>query len=329
MDDDRYLWDKSGPPDLEVERLERLLGPLGHRGEPIRLPARRRSPLLAAVAAVAAILAGGVVWVARTMDRADWSVARIAGAPAVGAHPIGETGTLSVGQVLETDAASRAKLTARLIGEVAVEPNSRLRLVRARAADQRLALERGAISARIWAPPRLFFVETPSALAVDLGCVYHLAVDDRGGGLLSVETGWVALEQGERQAIVPADASCRIRPGAGPGTPSFDDADPAFHEALERIDSTPGDAAALDALLSRTRPKDSLTLWHLLGSLPPPANLRVFDRLAMLVPPPRDVTREGIAGHDRRMIDLWRAELGLPSPDELSLWQRAVRAILR
>ena len=329
MDDDRYLWDKSGPPDSEVERFESLLGPLGHRGEPMRPQTRRRSPLVAAAAAVAAILALGVIWVARTANRAHWSVARIAGAPSLGARPIAETGTLSVGQVLETDATSRAKLTAGLIGEVAVEPNSRLRLVRARAADHRLALERGAISARIWAPPRLFFVETPSALAVDLGCVYHLAVDDQGAGLLSVERGWVALEQGEREAIVPADASCRIRPGAGPGTPSFDDADPAFREALERIDSAPSDAVALETLLSRARPKDSLTLWHLLGSLSPPANLHVYDRLAGIVPPPRGVTRDGIAQHSRPMIDLWRAQLGLPSPDGISLWQRAVRAILR
>ena len=329
MNDDRYLWDKSGPPDPEVERLERLLGPLGHRGETPRFSARRRGPLLAIAAAAAAILVGGVVWVARTVDRADWSVARIAGAPAVGSHPVGVARTLSIGQALTTDAASRARLTATLIGEVTVEPNSRLRLVRARSSDHRLALERGAISARIWAPPRLFFVETASALAVDLGCIYRLAVDDAGAGALAVETGWVALEQRERTVVVPASASCRIRPGLGPGTPCFDDADPAFREALERIDSAPADALTLDTLLSRARPKDSLTLWHLLGSLSPPANLRVYDRLAGILPPPRGVTRDGIAGRDRRMIDLWRAELGLPSPDRLSLWQRAVRAVLR
>ncbi len=329
MDDDRYLWDKSGLPDPEVERLERLLGPLGHRVER-RLPWRPRGPTVAFLAAtVAVILAGGVLWIVRTVDRPDWSVARIAGAPAAGAHSVGEARQLGIGQLLETDAASSARLTARFIGQVTVEPNSRLRLVRARASHHRLALERGAISARIWAPPRLFFVETPSALAVDLGCVYRLSVDDRGSGLLSVETGWVALEQGERTAIVPADASCSIRPEAGPGTPSFRSADPAFRQALERIDSVPENAEALGTLLSRARPKDSLTLWHLLGSLPPPANLRVYDRLAGFVQPPRGVTREGIARRDGRMIDLWRAQLGLPSPEKLSLWQRAVRAVVR
>lgn len=329
MNDDRYLWDKSGPPDPEVERLERLLTPLAHRGEAPRIAARRRGRFLAVAAAVAVLLAGGVVWLARTANRADWNVTRVSGSPAVGTLPIGEKRAFSVGQVLETDAASRATLTAGLIGEVAVEPNSRLRLVRARSADHRLALERGAISAHIWAPPRLFFVETASALAVDLGCVYYLTVDAKGAGLLAVETGWVALQRGKHTAIVPADASCRLRPGAGPGTPSFDDADPAFHSALDRLDSDAEDAAALDTLLSRARPKDNLTLWHLLEGLPSPANLRVYDQIARSSPPPSGVTREGIARHDAHMIDLWRAELGLPSPDTLTLWQRAVHAVLR
>ena len=36
------------------------------------------------------------------------------------------------------------------------------------------------MSARIWAPPRLFYVNTPSAVAEDLGCAYTLEVDDLG-----------------------------------------------------------------------------------------------------------------------------------------------------
>jgi hypothetical protein len=46
-----YLWDKTGEPDAEVERLEVLLGALGHAPRPLELPAevvpsRRPSPRL-------------------------------------------------------------------------------------------------------------------------------------------------------------------------------------------------------------------------------------------------------------------------------------------
>ncbi|MGH9399794.1 MAG: hypothetical protein ACRD00_05465 [Thermoanaerobaculia bacterium] len=323
-----YLWDKSGPPDPEVERLERLLHPLGLRSQKPRLWPRRRGPILAIAVAAAVLLAAGAVWIARTLDRGDWNVARVAGTPAVAARPMGETGRLSVGQVIETDAASRARLSVGLIGEVEVSPNSRLRLVRASSTDHRLALERGSISARIWAPPRLFFVQTPSALAVDLGCVYRLDVDDAGAGLLSVTTGWVALEDAGREAVVPAEASCRLRPGAGPGTPFFDDASPAFRAALDRIDAAPRDAGALETLLGQARRRDALTLWHLLSRLSPEASGRVYGRLAGLVAPPAGVMREGIERHDAQMIDLWRSELGLPALGKLPFWQRAWRSLV-
>lgn len=62
-----YLWDKTGEPDEEVERLEALLGTLAHRPRPLALPARdapaapaprRPSRLFApwALAAAAALL---------------------------------------------------------------------------------------------------------------------------------------------------------------------------------------------------------------------------------------------------------------------------------
>src|SRR5262245_31184645 len=35
---DDYLWDRSGEPDPEIEKLERTLAPLGHGGDPLVLP---------------------------------------------------------------------------------------------------------------------------------------------------------------------------------------------------------------------------------------------------------------------------------------------------
>jgi hypothetical protein len=58
--DDRYLWDKTGPVDPHVERLERALGRFRHERRPLRLDrAAPRSPrvILAAAAAVLAAAA--------------------------------------------------------------------------------------------------------------------------------------------------------------------------------------------------------------------------------------------------------------------------------
>jgi hypothetical protein len=170
------------------------------------------------------------------------------------------------------------------------------------------------MSARIWAPPRLFFVDTPSAVAADLGCAYTLEVDDHGASLLHVTSGWVALELKDRESMVPAGAACQTRPGIGPGTPYFEDASEAFRKALVKFDfehdaRPEGEPSALEVLLSEARARDSLTIWHLLFRSNGAERERVFDRLAELVPPPTGVTRDGVLQLNPQMMQTWRDAL--------------------
>jgi hypothetical protein len=246
---------------------------------------------------------------------AAWSVAALTGAPRVDATAVGQNddAPFRLGQWLETDADSRAKVAVGKIGEVTVDPNSRLRLVGTAAKDHRLELERGTLKAFIWAPPRLFFVDTPSATAVDLGCAYTLTVADNGDGELRVTTGYVALEHGERESIIPKGMMCLTRRGAGPGTPFDAEASPALRNAIARFDFT-SDArtAALKDILAQARTEaDEITLWHLLARTAGSARAEVFDTLTKLSPPPDGVTRDGILAGDIAMRHAWGTALGL------------------
>jgi anti-sigma factor RsiW len=238
-----------------------------------------------------------------------WDVARLEGAPKVGAERIEESGRLAVGEWLETDNSSRARINVANIGQVEIEPNSRVRLIETNSTAHRLAIARGQLKATINAPPRLFFVETPSATAVDLGCAYTLEVDDAGRSRLHVTAGWVALELKGREAIVPAGAVCETEPGKGPGTPYFDDVSAKFRTALFRLDFQHGGARDLSIVLKEAREYDTLTLWHLLYRVQGAERVRVYERMTALVAPPRGVTREGVLRLDQGMLDLWKKEL--------------------
>lgn len=238
-----------------------------------------------------------------------WNVARISGAPMVGSAAIADSGRLGVGEWLETDNSSRAEIMVADIGKVEVAPNSRVRLVQTDATGHRLALARGRLQAVIKAPPRLFIVDTPSAIAVDLGCAYTLDVDDSGASVLHVTAGYVALERGGRESIVPAGAICLTKPGIGPGTPYFADATLKFREALRRLDFENGGTAELAVILSEANDIDTLTLWHLIPRVKPGDRVRVYDQLAKMVAPPAGVTRAGVLALDRKMLERWREEL--------------------
>lgn len=315
-----------------AERLPQLSAPdslwldlqdqLAAEGRTSRIPLPKQplfsftgwQPGFAGVAVGLLLVVGfGALWIYTRETRPFWEVVRLNGNPRIGSSRIAEKGRLGVGQWLETDGNSRAQIEVGSIGQVEIDPNTRVRLVETKVTEHRLELAQGKMSAKIWAPPRLFFVDTPSAIAADLGCAYTLEVDNEGGGLLHVTSGWVALQLKDRESIVPAGASCATRRGIGPGTPYFDDASQAFRNALSKLDfEKDADVkTSLEIVLTEARPRDTLTLWHLLYRLEGKDREQVFERMALLAPPPEDVTREGVLGLDEKMLHLWKGYLEL------------------
>lgn len=333
---DEYLWDGTGTPGPGVARLEEMLAPLRHRGVPPELPVRRpmagargRRWALAAVGAAAVLLlvASGVFLIFLTDLRgAGWAVQSVTGMPVIDGSAIADSARLGIGEWLVTDGSSRARIAVGRIGRVDVDPNSRVQLVVSAGREHRMALERGTIHARIWAPPKFFYVNTPAAVAIDLGCAYSLHVDGSGAGLLRVTHGWVGFESGGRQSFIPEGAMCATRPGVGPGTPRYEDAPSGYAEALATLDfgapDDPARTAAFELVVSQARRRDALTLWHLLARGTSGERERVFDRLSALAPPPRTVTRRLVLAGDRRALDQWWDALGVESSTWWRLWKK-------
>src|SRR6266567_794121 len=273
-------------------------------------------PRFAIAASLVLLLIGSILFLrsVRNEVRPSWQVARLEGMPRIGSTGMGDKGKLGVGQWLETDGSSRAQIDVASVGQVEIDPNTRVRLVETQPTEHRLELARGRMSARVWAPPKLFFVNTPSGVAEDLGCAYTLEVDDAGGSLLRVTFGWVALQLRDRESMVPAGAACQTRSGIGPGTPYFEDASDNFRFALAEFDFKRDDMSGsktqdLDIVLSEARPRDTLTLWHLLPRVSGRERELVYERMAAYVPLPDGVTRDGVLQLNEQMLQLWKDEL--------------------
>ena len=346
---DDYLWDGSGEPDPEIQKLENALGRLRHNclapAFPEITPAHRqpahrrfwaRSPfprlatVAAAILAIAAIAVTMYRWKPTGRLSARWEVTRVRGTPQIGSESLrveNATGKLGPGQILQTDSVSQAIIRVEEVGEIIVDPDTRLRLPDNTSGVKRLALDRGTIHASIWAPAGEFVIDTPSAVAVDLGCAYTLHVDDSGNGLLRTTLGWVGFKLAGHESFIPAGAACSTKAKTGPDTPYFEDASQAFRSALSKIDLASGPpeerAAALQVVLAQSRKRDALTLWHLLSRVSEVGRRPVYDRLAQMVPPPAGVTREGILHLDQNMLDLWWDQLGF---GDVSLWRHWERA---
>jgi hypothetical protein len=343
MNDD-YLWDGSGTPDPEIQHLEALLCEFRHAERPLALPAETllaatkpsrllvQFPWLPRLAAAAVILLALVIPFILPTTRPiappsgpSWDVANLEGTPQIGSESIStnqSAAKLYVGQTLTTNSSSRASLSEQDLGEIQIDPNSRVRLLQSGPNHKRLQLDVGTIHAAIWAPPGEFVVDTPSAIAVDLGCAYTLHIAPDGSGTIRTTLGWVGFHLNGRDSFIPAGAMCSTRRQVGPGTPHFEDSSESFREALYTFDksdpASDAQSAALVTVLSQARAKDGLTLWHLLSRTSGNERKQVYQRFAVLVPPPQGVTRDGVLALNPQMLDLYWNALDL---GDISIWR--------
>jgi len=79
---DDYLWDRSGDPDPEIQRLEEILGTLRYQPKPLQFaPRRNYVPLFAIAATVAIALLTGGLWLRVESREASIPSVVIAAAP--------------------------------------------------------------------------------------------------------------------------------------------------------------------------------------------------------------------------------------------------------
>lgn len=320
-----YLWDRSGAPDAEVERLETLLAGarLGRREGPATpqpATSRRRRGVIGrigkaralSIAATLVLAVGAAVWYARSPggEAGGWAVRSVAGTPRVGERSLGADRLVPVGAWVETDGASSLSVDVADIGWLDVSPNSRLRIQETGPARHEVELAHGRIEATISAPPRLFFVQTRGAMATDMGCRYVLDSPETGPGLLTVTLGWVMLDSPHGwESRVPRGVRCTIDPQRGPGTPVRVRASQALWDEVTRVDAAGWRGvpdAAMETLLGLCGPDDCVTLWHMLTRVDEPRRAAVLDRISVLIGLPDTVVRDQVLSLNEGALDrLW------------------------
>jgi hypothetical protein len=264
----------------------------GHRRTGAPRPWGIQRLRIAALLALLAVSAGALTLSRQTAGQ--WHLADASGA----------VRRFAVGEALATGADS-ARFTVGTIGEVDADAGTRVQLLAAKWSEHRLALTRGTIHARITAPPRLFIVETPSGSAVDLGCEYTLEVDSLGTSTLVVTAGWVSFEDQGRESLIPAGMRAVTRRGGAVGTPFMHDAPASLRAALTAFDAGDHGDSVIAAVLRSARPRDAVTLWHLVQRTEGARRDQVFQRLIQLVPPPSDIPAASLMDDPHMMKLYW------------------------
>lgn len=302
-----YLFDKDGEPDAEVRALEETLRPVGYRSHSFRprnvsATSRRTMWRFAIAAAVLLAASGGAVWLTRSMAP-SFEVIRT--------HEASVRSTrLWEGAWLETAGAETAQVKVADVGELTLAPGSKLRLLHTGAAEHRMELARGSFTAKVDAPPRLFVVETPSAVAVDLGCAYTLAVLSDNSTRLEVTAGQVELQGRGKRSFVPFGAEARSFPGKGPGLPISLKASASFRAAVDGLSDIRPTEIQLKNLVALAEPLDAVTLFNLLPLVDAKQRHLLLQGIGKFVSLPAGIDPDSTSEFDSApMLALWKRTL--------------------
>lgn len=316
-----YLWDPAEAGVPEVTALEQRLAPL--RFDPARTPldqrllvratsprrTRWRRPLPMFAAAAAILIASAVFlwnWRLTWPQARPWTI-----------HTAARDLPLGVGQTMTIPATGQAVANIARIGSMRIGSGTSLELRATAGRRHRLRLSEGDLHVRVWAPPLSIVIETPAGEVIDLGCEFQLSVRN-GVSTVRVLSGWVQLENGLDEMLVPAGASTEMSTAHGPGVPVFDDATPGFREAIRRVEAD-GSPAALSHALGLARHRDVYTLLQLADRHRALAE-SVLQRAADLAPPPDGITIASILRGNRYNLWTWANAQKLPSPKS-SWWK--------
>lgn len=334
--DQNFLWDPAQEPaSADLRRLEIRLQEFGARarGLAARLPpvpetARVTPPArtsrraratrvwrgLGVSTAAAAMLALGLTL--HLHQRLSWETSRPWPVQLSTHGQQARHSNLHVGERLVIAEGQHARVQVAGIGRVELDAGARLRLVETGTGQHRVELQQGRMHARIWAPPGHFGVFGGGASVLDLGCEFELDVDAHARGHLSVHSGWVQIERGGRETLVPAGYSLHFDT-LRVGTPLRIDAGPALREAVAHLDQAIAVGRDVEthaqALAAQVGSEDMHTLLSLLTRHPELAQTDLYPPLAMALGlPPDDTLRAAWAAGDTGAIN--RGWQRLPQP---------------
>ncbi len=234
-----------------------------------------------------------------------WKVTSVKGITIVASNVIGTVDSLKPGDWLETKDSSTAILEVPGMGNVTIEPNSKVQLLKSDSNEHRIALEYGTINADINSEPRTFFVDSKSATAIDLGCSYTYTVQQNGDGVLYVKEGMVALSSHGRESLVPAGKFCLAKTGIGPGTPFRENTSAAFKEALFKYDFGEGGEKEVETILKNSKKSDVVTLMNLLPRVDDQHKTRVYTVITNYTPAPQGHPKDSIPRFNSKELNEW------------------------
>ena len=188
------------------------------------------------------------------------SVDKLYGITSIGSNKIDNYGMLKPGNWLNTEEDSKSRIKLGILGEIEVEPSTKIKLLKDNNSGNYFYLQSGEIKASVWGAPRRLFIDSPSGEVIDFGSTFKYKVSSDNSSILKVESGWAALHFNDHFVIVPAGNECITNFEIG--IPFNVNSSKEFKQKLNDFEN--GKTITIAEVISKAAKNDLISLWYLL-----------------------------------------------------------------
>jgi len=247
-----------------------------------------------------------IIFLASSSTR--WSVSILSGFPKVNDVPASQYGALMNGEVIKTGESSSAKLVIQKGGTLKIYSNTSFK----RLDDEYSGVLRyGKIKVNTEGAREKLTLQIPSTIIKDLyiGSQYYVEVDDRGNSQISLKRGWLQIDSGDDEIIIPQKYKLNILNGFGAGVPYYRKAKPEYITLLDEYLFSGKKDVMLNAIIEASTEKETITLWNLLQRVNPGQREMVYNKLLELAPHSNVLTKEDVLKLDPDKMQIWFDEI--------------------
>lgn len=237
-----------------------------------------------------------------------WRVISIEGNPTIDGSPE-KSDRWSQGEILVTDASSKATVEIPKVGTLEIDKNSRLVLDKAKDGANLVILKNGKVSITNSADMPEFSIMVNDFEIVDRGGKFEIENLSVLGAILKVNYAFAEIVHNGNSYMVDENHICVLRRGFRPGIPVNKNSSDSMRAAVESFDFNNGGEAAIEKIISLAKERDMLTLLALIQVVPQLQRQIIFQEISNRFPPPESVTRAGIIRLDKDMLYRWWEEI--------------------
>lgn len=217
-----------------------------------------------------------------------WQVQKLKGNPTLSDKPLATLDSIREGEWIITDDSSEAMIKIEGIGDIIVEPKTKLRILKNEDGENKVYLEYGTINTNLSNSVKSivpFAVQTANGIVRDTkGGSYTFTMNENGDGMIFVKDGIVNFVSNGKESVIPSGKVCIVQALNGPGVPFSVNTSPQFKNAIMHFDENSGDLSAINSVISTSGNQDLVSLINLMPRVSPEVQNVIYQRVQKLAP---------------------------------------------